>query len=164
VAKDETLKNKADAAYVKMLKHRLSIDKTFGFNRVLTLIEPDLKIKMSRQQQLLSLAVSRLDYAKIKTHSEGMIRGLDSCVRNLKVNGFVELKPDVWVTNHPKTKEQIIVCLDSDDLKFISSMAAAEKPSYFFSVSELLELVPDDVFEIKKKFFNSFGNVEIIDS
>lgn len=162
---DLKVKEESDKAYANQLRYRSKIDSEWGFNRLLGLISPDTKTKMFRQIQLLAQAVGSGDYEKVKLNSEAMIRGFDVCVGEAKSQGFEELNPSIWVTNHPKTNVQIFIALNNEEMPRVMAMADAEKPSLYFSIKEIFSWVvkDHDLLDIKKRFGEHFDNVEIVE-
>ena len=162
---DPRVKEESDKAYANQLRYKSKIDSEWGFNRLLGLISPDTKTKMFRQIQLLAQAVGSGDYEKVKLNSEAMIRGLDVCVGEAKSQGFEELNPSIWVTNHPKTNVQIFIALNNEEMPRVMAMADAEKPSLYFSIKEIFNLIKDDheILDLKTRFGKTFGNVEIVE-
>ena len=91
------------------------------------------------------------------------MRGLDALVAYAKDQGFKELSPSVWVTNHPETHTQIFIALDAESLPRCVALADAEKPSLYFSIKELFVMIDKDTFDLKKRLGDSFGHVEILE-
>ena len=137
---DLKVKEESDKAYANQLRYRSKIDSEWGFNRLLGLISPDTKTK-------------------------AMIRGFDVCVGEAKSQGFEELNPSIWVTNHPKTNVQIFIALNNEEMPRVMAMADAEKPSLYFSIKEIFSWVvkDHDLLDIKKRFGEHFDNVEIVE-
>ena len=160
---DSSLKKEADKTYSEMLKKRSQVSADWGWDRLQELISPDLRKRFVKQKFLLSQAITSEDYEKIKAHSEGMMRGLDALVAYAKDQGFKELSPSVWVTNHPETNTQIFIALDAESLPRCVALADAEKPSLYFSIKELFVMIDKDTFDLKKRLGDSFGNVEILE-
>lgn len=157
---DESLQEKTETAYTSQLKKKTEVDREWGLERLVEIQTPNERAKMRRLRQLLELAQSRFDDEKILLYSESMIRGLDKFIEYAEFKGFKKLNPSIWVVQHPQTKAQIILVQNADELPTACAMANKEKPSFYFTVRELLAVVPEDVFDVKRKF-KEFGNVEI---
>lgn len=157
---DSALKEKSEIAYTNQLKKKIEVDREWGLERLIEIQTSEERSKMKRLRQLLELARSRFDDEKILLYSESMIRGLDKFIEYAEFRGFKKLNPSIWVVQHPHSKAQIILVQNADELPTACAMANKEKPSFYFTVRELLAVVPEDVFDIKKKF-SEFGNVEI---
>ena len=76
--------------------------------------------------------------------------------------GFEPLMPDVWLVKHPVTSVRIILVRDEKFLSAAEALAGIDPDCVYFTVKELIGLLGDDVFDIKKRF-NGFGNIKIIE-
>jgi hypothetical protein len=157
----QDLKNKSTEAYTNYLKRKVQVSCDWGYERLIEIQPIDDQKNMRRLIQMLDDARSKFDDQKILTYSESMIRGFDKFIDYAKFRGFDELSPAMWVVKHPHNDLQIIVVENAEELPKACAMSHKEKPSLYFSIRELLALIDKDVFDIKKRFENSFGNVEI---
>ena len=160
---DTSFKKEADKTYSEMLKKKSSVYSQWGDERLMELVSPDLRKRMVKQQFLLSQAITSEDYEKIKAHSEGMMRGFDVITQYARDQGFKELSPSIWCINHPSTDVQIFISRDPESLARCSALADAEKPSLYFSINELFNMIDKDAFDLKKRFTKDFGQVEIVE-
>jgi hypothetical protein len=90
-----------------------------------------------------------------------MIKGLNILVEYAESRGFVKLNPAIWIVEHPESKAQIILVQNADELSTACAIAGKEKPSFYFTVRELLAVVPEEVFDVKERF-KTLGNVEVL--
>ncbi len=160
----DPIREESEVAYADMLKKKSEADSKYGWNRLMQLINADLKTKVWKQQHLLSHARGEMNYERIKRLSEGMIKGIDLCYEDAASRGFKPLNPSIWVTNHPQSNIQIFIALNNEEMPAVMCMAEAEPPSLFFSIKEIFNLIRDDheILDLKTRFGKTFGNVEIL--
>jgi len=163
--RDEAFKKKkeeSNAIYSKMLKHKAEASARYGWDRIIEIISPDLRKRFFRQQQLLTNSLMENDPDEIIKQSEGMMRGITALVEYVSEQGFQELDPNIWITKHHKLGVQILIALDRDALAKCAAICQAEPPSLYFSINEIFCMVPEDTFDIKKRFKENFGDVTIV--
>lgn len=137
------------------LKHQTSVD--WGWSRLMNIIQGSpskLHDRMSRQQMLLSQSIGRVDYKDIEKHSQGMMRGISACVKYAVDNGFEKLSPSIWSCR--RGNKDIILVENDEELSRAVQIAEKDNVLYF-TVNELLDLLPDDAFQVKTKFSDVFG-------
>ena len=130
---------------------------------MMEIVSSDLRMRMSRQNMLLSNAVLKGEPEEMIKQTEAMKRGLNALNDYVASQGFQELDPDIWITKHPKTGIQVVIALSADALEKCAAICQAEKPSLYFSINEIYSMIDEEVFEIKNRFNGKFGNVEILD-
>ena len=163
--RDEAFKKKkeeSNAIYSKMLKHKVEASARYGWDRIMEIISPDLRKRFFRQQQLLTNSLLENDPDEIIKQSEGMMRGITALVEYVSEQGFEELDPNIWITKHHKLGVQILIALDRDALAKCAAICQAEPPSLYFSINEIFCMVPEDTFDVKKRFKENFGDVRIV--
>ena len=156
-------KSEANRIYSEMLKLKAEISARWGYQRMMEIVSSDLRMRMSRQNMLLSNAVLKGEPEEMIKQTEAMKRGLNALNDYVASQGFQELDPDIWITKHPKTGIQVVIALSADALEKCAAICQAEKPSLYFSINEIYSMIDEEVFEIKNRFNGKFGNVEILD-
>ena len=156
-------KAEADRVYSEMLKLKAEISARWGYQRMMEIVSSDLRMRMGRQNMLLSNAVLKGEPEEMIKQTEAMKRGLNALDEYVAQQGFEELDPDIWITKHPKTGIQIVIALSADALEKCAAICQAEKPSLYFSINEIYSMIDEEVFEIKNRFNGKFGNVTILD-
>jgi hypothetical protein len=156
-------KAEANRIYSEMLKLKAEISARWGYQRMMEIVSSDLRMRMSRQNMLLSNAVLKGEPEEMIKQTEAMKRGLNALNDYVASQGFQELDPDIWITKHPKTGIQVVIALSADALEKCAAICQAEKPSLYFSINEIYPMIDEEIFDIKKRFDGKFGNVEILD-
>ena len=154
-------KDEANRIYSEMLKLKAEISARWGYQRMMEIVSSDLRMRMSRQNMLLSNAVLKGEPEEMIKQTEAMMRGLKALDNYVATQGFQELDPDIWITTHPKTGIQVVIALSADALEKCAAICQAEKPSIYFSINEIYSMIDEEVFDIKKRFGGKFGNVTI---
>jgi len=67
----------------------------------------------------------------------------------------------MWITKHPKTGIQIVIALSGDSLDKCKAICEAEQPSLYYSINEIFSMIPEDIFDLKKRMLPDFGHVTI---
>lgn len=163
--RDESFKKKkeeANAVYSKMLKLKAEASARYGWDRIMEIISPDLRKRFYRQQMLLTNSLLENDPDEIIKQSEGMMRGIEKLTQYVSEQGFEELDENIWITKHKKLGVQILIALDQDALAKCAAICQAEPPSLYFSINEIFCMIPEETFDIKKRFKESFGDVTIL--
>jgi len=159
---NKDIKHEANENQKKALVLNNEMNRKWGIDVLSSLATPELKQRWQKQLLLLARANSELDYVAISKHYQGYCRGLRSLEQKALDRGFEPLMPDVWLVKHPVTSVRIILVRDEKFLSAAEALAGIDPDCVYFTVKELIGLLGDDVFDIKKRF-NGFGNIKIIE-
>ena len=154
-------KAEANRIYSEMLKLKSEISARWGYERMMEIVSSDLRMRMARQSMLLSNAVLKGEPEEMIKQTQAMMRGLNALNDYVAQQGFQELDPDMWITKHPKTGIQIVIALSGDSLDKCKAICEAEQPSLYYSINEIFSMIPEDIFDLKKRMLPDFGHVTI---
>ena len=135
------------------------INRTWGIERLFSLIPNNMKIKFERADYLYKQAINKGSRKQINGMVSMMLRAYDALVQTAKDLGYKELEPDIRCY---KYKNQYILIIEKDiERKLVYEKYQKEKDCIIFSIEELLRVLPPDLLRIKKTFTNERFNCEI---
>lgn len=138
-----------------VLKNEMA--RKWGVDRLMGLVTPELRQRMYKQLQLLAKANANLDYEGISKHNQGYCRGVNALEECALSRGFQPLEPSIWSVSHPKHPEiKILLVQNETMLPTACAMSFNEPNTLYYTVRELLSMIPEERFNTKMQFGKLF--------
>ena len=137
-------------------KNKLRLE--WGLERIMTLISPELLLRFKRAENKYSHEYHS-SFNKIKLN-EMMVRAYEALMRDAINRGYNKLSPEFIYTKHPKTNDNIIICLNEDDIHVAFEKYKLKEDVIIFHINEILISMTEDFIDIKKKTHKLGGRIK----
>lgn len=119
----------------------------WGKERIMKLISPELLIRYQRAQ--VKYKNEYLIGNKIKL-VQMMVRANKALIQDVENKGYNELSPEFIFVQHPETKQQLIICINKDDIHAAYEKYKEKEDVIIFDINELLAVIDNNILNIKK--------------
>lgn len=119
----------------------------WGTQRIMKLISPELLVRYQRALTKYKneyLAGNKIELIQM------MIRANQALILDVQNKGYNELSPEFIFVQHPKTKQQLIICTNKDDIPIAYQKYKEKEDVIIFDINELLTIVDKNILSIKK--------------
>ena len=150
------------------IKEKIKLE--WGKDRILTLISPELLLRFKRAENKYSMDYHST-FNKVKLN-EMMIRAHEALILDAINRGYNKLSPEFIYAKHPDTNDNIIICVNEDDVPIAFESAAkffpvsckdapkSKEDVIIFHINEILISMTKDFIDIKKKTHKLGGRIK----
>lgn len=158
-AKQNTKELNKSLLELNQIKSKVS--KEWGKRRILQLISPELLMRFKRAETKYLDAY--LTDNKIELNNM-MIRAYEALIKNAIDLGYNKLSPEFILSNHPVTNNQIIICINKDDMPTAYEKYKSKEDVIIFHIDELLIALDQSIFKAKQATFKLQGRIKKYES
>lgn len=152
-------KNKVfDESIRKLNNIKEKIKLEWGKDRILTLISPELLLRFKRAENKYSMDYHST-FNKVKLN-EMMIRAHEALILDAINRGYNKLSPEFIYAKHPDTNDNIIICVNEDDVPIAFEKYKSKEDVIIFHINEILISMTKDFIDIKKKTHKLGGRIK----
>jgi hypothetical protein len=152
-------KNKVfDESIRKLNDIKETIRLEWGKDRILTLISPELLLRFKRAENKYSMDYHST-FNKVKLN-EMMIRAYEALILDAINRGYNTLSPEFIYAKHPDTNDNIIICVNEDDVPIAFEKYKSKENVIIFHINEILISMTKDFIDIKKKTHKLGGRIK----
>jgi len=137
------------------------VSKEWGKQRILQLISPELLMRFKRAEAKYLNAY--LTDNKIELNNM-MIRAYEALIKDAINLGYNKLLPEFILSNHPVTNNQIIICVNEDDLPIAYERYKSKENVIIFYIDELLIAIDKSILNAKQKTHKLQGRIKKYES
>lgn len=137
------------------IKTKVSLE--WGKERIMNLISPELLLRFKRADNKYT-SEYHASFNKVKLN-EMMVRAYEALIQDAIDRGYNTLSPEFIFTYHPDTNEKIIICVNEDDVPIAFEKYKSKENVIIFHIKEILILMDQGLFDIKKKTHKLGGRI-----
>tara|TARA_R110000803_G_scaffold210340_1_gene281861 strand:- start:973 stop:1494 length:522 start_codon:yes stop_codon:yes gene_type:complete len=120
----------------------------WGKERIMNLISPELLLRFKRAEtKYINEYHAAIDKVK---YNEMMTRGYEALIQDAINRGYNALSPEFIFTKHPASNEDIIICVNEDDVPIAFEKYKAKENVIIFHISEILISITEDFLNLKR--------------
>ena len=138
------------------IKEKIRLE--WGKDRILTLISPELLLRFKRAENKYSMDYHST-FNKVKLN-EMMIRAYEALILDAINRGYNKLSPEFIYAKHPDTNDNIIICVNEDDVPIAFEKYKSKENVIIFHINEILISMTKDFIDIKKKTHKLGGRIK----
>jgi hypothetical protein len=138
------------------IKEKIRLE--WGKDRILTLISPELLLRFKRAENKYSMDYHST-FNKVKLN-EMMIRAYEALILDAINRGYSTLSPEFIYAKHPDTNDNIIICVNEDDVPIAFEKYKSKEDVIIFHINEILISMTKDFIDIKKKTHKLGGRIK----
>jgi len=138
------------------IKEKIKLE--WGKDRILTLISPELLLRFKRAENKYSMDYHST-FNKV-TLNEMMIRAHEALISDAINRGYNKLSPEFIYAKHPDTNDNIIICVNEDDVPIAFEKYKSKEDVIIFHINEILISMTKDFIDIKKKTHKLGGRIK----
>jgi len=138
------------------IKEKIKLE--WGKDRILTLISPELLLRFKRAENKYSMDYHST-FNKVKLN-EMMIRAHEALILDAISRGYNKLSPEFIYAKHPDTNDNIIICVNEDDVPIAFEKYKFKEDVIIFHINEILISMTKDFIDIKKKTHKLGGRIK----
>ena len=138
------------------IKEKIKLE--WGKDRILTLISPELLLRFKRAENKYSMDYHST-FNKVKLN-EMMIRAHEALILDAINRGYNKLSPEFIYAKHPDTNDNIIICVNEDDVLIAFEKYKSKEDVIIFHINEILISMTKDFIDIKKKTHKLGGRIK----
>ena len=138
------------------IKEKIKLE--WGKDRILTLISPELLLRFKRAENKYSMDYHST-FNKVKLN-EMMIRAHEALILDAINRGYNKLSPEFIYAKHPDTNDNIIICVNEDDVPIAFEKYKSKENVIIFHINEILISMTKDFIDIKKKTHKLGGRIK----
>ncbi len=138
------------------IKEKIKLE--WGKDRILTLISPELLLRFKRAENKYSMDYHST-FNKVKLN-EMMIRAHEALILDAINRGYNKLSPEFIYAKHPDTNDNIIICVNEDDVPIAFEKYKSKEDVIIFHINEILISMTKDFIDIKKKTHKLGGRIK----
>ena len=138
------------------IKEKIKLE--WGKDRILTLISPELLLRFKRAENKYSMDYHST-FNKVKLN-EMMIRAHEALILDAINRGYNKLSPEFIYAKHPDTNDNIIICVNEDDVPIAFEKYKSKEDVIIFHINEILISMTKDFIDIKKKTHKFGGRIK----
>lgn len=138
------------------IKEKIKLE--WGKDRILTLISPELLLRFKRAENKYNMDYHST-FNKVKLN-EMMIRAHEALILDAINRGYNKLSPEFIYAKHPDTNDNIIICVNEDDVSIAFEKYKSKEDVIIFHINEILISMTKDFIDIKKKTHKLGGRIK----
>lgn len=138
------------------IKTKISLE--WGNDRIMNLISPELLLRFKRADTKY-FHEYHASFNKVKLN-EMMIRAYEALIQDATNRGYNTLSPEFIYIKHPDTNDNIIICVNEDDVPIAFEKYKSKEDVIIFHINEILISMTADFIDIKKKTHKIGGRIK----
>jgi hypothetical protein len=146
---EEIEKNRSlNESLQELNKVRSKITLEWGNKRIMQIISPELLLRFKRAKRKYDTEQYKTDNIEL---NKMMVRAYEALINDAINRGYSKLLPGFIYTVHPKTQDNIIICINEDDVAVAFNKYQSKEDVIIFHISEILISMKEDFIKLKKE-------------